>query len=274
MKDSRKNSAAALGMVCWIVYFSIYLGRLNFSASMGEMTRTGLWGKTELGSVAAAFYLAYGLAQIPCGILGDKISPKKLVFIGLIGTTAANLLFPFADSVTGMQILWFLNGVSQAMIWPPVVKMVINLTSGQQSVNIILMLSFTAPAGMLAAYLLDAVMLKAANWRYCFWSAGIWLAAVVLLWQTVIPIIEKKAEKVQKPIKDMRPGKTQENKNGISLAASGVLWMLGATFIHGVLKDGLTTWIPTYLIETFTISSSLSVIISMVIPIVLSLIHI
>ncbi len=84
MKDSRKNSAAALGMVCWIVYFSIYLGRLNFSASMGEMTRTGLWGKTELGSVAAAFYLAYGLAQIPCGILGDKISPKKLVFIGLL----------------------------------------------------------------------------------------------------------------------------------------------------------------------------------------------
>ena len=159
MKNAEKNSAAALGMVCWIVYFSIYLGRLNFSASMGDMTQTGLWGKTELGSVAAAFYLAYGLAQIPCGILGDKISPKKLVSIGLIGTTAANLLFPFVDSVTGMQILWFLNGVSQAMIWPPVVKMVINLTYGQQSVNIILMLSFTAPAGMLAAYLLDAVML-------------------------------------------------------------------------------------------------------------------
>lgn len=268
MKNAGKNSAAALGMVCWIVYFSIYLGRLNFSASMGDMTQTGLWGKTELGSVAAAFYLAYGLAQIPCGILGDKISPKKLVSIGLIGTTAANLLFPFVDSVTGMQILWFLNGVSQAMIWPPVVKMVINLTYGQQSVNIILMLSFTAPAGMLAAYLLDAVMLKAANWRYCFWSAGIWLAAVVLLWQIAIPIIEKKIEKVQKPIQNTQPGKRQVNKKKISLVASGVLWMLAATFIHGVLKDGLTTWIPTYLIERFTISSSLSVIISMVIPIV------
>ena len=222
MKNAGKNSAAALGMVCWIVYFSIYLGRLNFSASMGDMTQTGLWGKTELGSVAAAFYLAYGLAQIPCGILGDKISPKKLVSIGLIGTTAANLLFPFVDSVTGMQILWFLNGVSQAMIWPPVVKMVINLTYGQQSVNIILMLSFTAPAGMLAAYLLDAVMLKAANWRYCFWSAGIWLAAVVLLWQIAIPIIEKKIEKVQKPIQNTQPGKRQVNKKKISLAASGV----------------------------------------------------
>ena len=232
MKNAGKNSAAALGMVCWIVYFSIYLGRLNFSASMGDMTQTGLWGKTELGSVAAAFYLAYGLAQIPCGILGDKISPKKLVSIGLIGTTAANLLFPFVDSVTGMQILWFLNGVSQAMIWPPVVKMVINLTYGQQSVNIILMLSFTAPAGMLAAYLLDAVMLKAANWRYCFWSAGIWLAAVVLLWQIAIPIIEKKIEKVQKPIQNTQPGKRQVNKKKISLAVSMVIPIVNLSGVY------------------------------------------
>ncbi|MCA5961418.1 hypothetical protein LC724_15020 [Blautia sp. RD014234] len=85
--------------------------------------------------------------------------------------------------------------------------MVINLTYGQQSVNIILMLSFTAPAGMLAAYLLDAVMLKAANWRYCFWSAGIWLAAVVLLWQIAIPIIEKKLKKFRSQFRIHSPAK-------------------------------------------------------------------
>ena len=43
MKNAGKNSAAALGMVCWIVYFSIYLGRLNFSASMGDMTQTDVY---------------------------------------------------------------------------------------------------------------------------------------------------------------------------------------------------------------------------------------
>ncbi len=31
-----------LGIVCWITYFSLYLGRLNFSASMSEMVHLGI----------------------------------------------------------------------------------------------------------------------------------------------------------------------------------------------------------------------------------------
>ena len=68
---SDKGSVIFFGVVCWVTYFSIYLGRLNFSASMSEMAQTGIWGKTQLGSVAAAFYLAYGLGQFPSGVLGD-----------------------------------------------------------------------------------------------------------------------------------------------------------------------------------------------------------
>ena len=29
-----------LGIVCWITYFSLYLGRLNFSASMSAVSYT------------------------------------------------------------------------------------------------------------------------------------------------------------------------------------------------------------------------------------------
>ncbi|MBS6195057.1 MAG: MFS transporter [Clostridiales bacterium] len=269
-KNLRLNSGTMLGIVCWIVYFSIYLGRLNFSASMSEMTQTGLWGKTQLGSVAAAFYLAYGLFQFPCGILGDRISAKKMVLTGLLGTALSNMLFPFVDSVIGMQLLWFMNGVAQSMIWPPVVKIVTDFTHGKQSVNIILMLSFTAPAGMLAAYLLDAVIMKIGDWKYCFWSAGIWVITVALMWMLMISMIERRIEKIKIPIRKNQPESLKKAKYniGISILSSGLLWMLAATFIHGLLKDGLTTWIPTYLTETFSVSPSFSVIISMVIPIV------
>ena len=33
---SDKGSVIFFGVVCWVTYFSIYLGRLNFSASMSE----------------------------------------------------------------------------------------------------------------------------------------------------------------------------------------------------------------------------------------------
>ena len=42
---SDKGSVIFFGVVCWVTYFSIYLGRLNFSASMSEMAQTGIWGK-------------------------------------------------------------------------------------------------------------------------------------------------------------------------------------------------------------------------------------
>ena len=95
------------GVLCWIVYFSIYPGRLNFSAGMSEMLETGCWEKGQLGSVAAAFYLAYGIGQYPSGLLGDRISPKWMIGAGVCGSALINALFPAAGTIMWMQGLWF-----------------------------------------------------------------------------------------------------------------------------------------------------------------------
>ena len=125
---SDKGSVIFFGVVCWVTYFSIYLGRLNFSASMSEMAQTGIWGKTQLGSVAAAFYLAYGLGQFPSGVLGDHFSGRKLVMLGLVGAALANAAFPFVESIKGMQVIWFINGLCQALVWPPMARLVADMT--------------------------------------------------------------------------------------------------------------------------------------------------
>lgn len=38
--------------------------------------------------------------------------------------------------------------------------------------------------------------------------------------------------------------------------------------MHGILKDGVTTWVPTYIFETFRLGSSASVIASTILPII------
>lgn len=38
--------------------------------------------------------------------------------------------------------------------------------------------------------------------------------------------------------------------------------------IHGMLKDGVTTWVPTYITETFLTSPSFSILVTMVLPII------
>ncbi len=281
MKGQEKHvarQAAFLGIVCWITYFSLYLGRLNFSASMSEMIHLGIWGKGQLGSVAAVFYLAYGLGQLPSGLLGDHLSPRKLIFLGLLGTALANYLFPAAHSVAGMQAVWFANGLLQALIWPPMARLVTDMTDGKTSVNIILLLSFSSPAGMLCAYLASAFMLKTASWEYCFWGAGFWLSGVALLWIVSIGWLERahcrRRDKDRSNADRKTYGKALGSVRdkavlpGISFFSTGLIWLTGAAFIHGILKDGLTTWIPTYLTEQFSILPFLSVILTTFLPVV------
>lgn len=277
MKEQDKrmiHQAAFLGIVCWITYFSLYLGRLNFSASMSEMIHSGIWGKGQLGSVAAVFYLAYGLGQLPSGLLGDRLSPRKLIFLGLLGTALANYLFPAARSVAGMQAVWFANGLLQALIWPPMARLVTDMTDGKASVNIILLLSFSSPAGMLCAYLASAFLLKTAGWEYCFWGAGVWLSGVALLWIVSIGWLERvhsrnREKDIQSAVsKTLGTMKEKAAFSGISFFSTGMLWFTGAAFIHGILKDGLTTWIPTYLTEQFAILPFLSVMLTTFLPVV------
>lgn len=257
-----------LGAVCWIAYFSIYLGRLNFSAGMSEMLQTGLWEKGQLGSVAAAFYLAYGIGQYPSGLLGDRIPARWMVGTGLLGSALVNILFPAAGTVSGMRGMWFVNGLLQAMIWPPMVRLVTSQVNAGCSVKIILLLSFSSPAGMLCTYLVNAVILQTGSWEWCFLSAGIWLTGVAALWFVLTAAVERTVSPREKEPRQRDAPYKQNKRKRTAAVSSGLLCLTMAAFLHGILKDGLTTWIPTYLTEKFALASSFSALLAMALPVV------
>lgn len=53
---------------------------------------------------------------------------------------------------------------------------------------------------------------------------------------------------------------------GRILLQSGLVLLLAALFVQGALKDGVTTWIPVYIQETYGVSPILAVAGTMVIP--------
>ncbi|MFR4441260.1 MAG: MFS transporter, partial [Hungatella sp.] len=78
-------------MLCWIVYFSTYLGRLNYSASLSEIILSERFTKSQAGMIGTGFFLAYGGGQFVSGFLGDRLAPKKMVFTGLFISGICNL---------------------------------------------------------------------------------------------------------------------------------------------------------------------------------------
>lgn len=74
-----------LFLLCWISYFSTYIGRQNYSAVMAEIIASEGYLNQACGMVGTGFFICYGAGQLVSGFLGDRISPKWMIFTGLTG---------------------------------------------------------------------------------------------------------------------------------------------------------------------------------------------
>ena len=116
-------------------YMISYITRTNFGAIVSEMqTETGI-SKQLLSMSLTGSFITYGTGQVISGILGDKISPKKLISIGLFATVCMNLLIPFCASPWQMLAVWSVNGFAQSFMWPPIVKIMTELLSEEDYKN-------------------------------------------------------------------------------------------------------------------------------------------
>ncbi|NLD20279.1 MAG: MFS transporter [Clostridiales bacterium] len=91
----------------------------NLGVAASEIQREFNLNNTEFGVLFTIFTLGFGLGQFFSGYLGDRYSPKILMFVGAIGATCANIGFGISSNMTVFCILWAVNAVSLAMGWSP-----------------------------------------------------------------------------------------------------------------------------------------------------------
>lgn len=69
-----------------------------------------------------------------------------------------------------------------------------------------------------------------------------------------------------------KEGAGENGKRQVSLPAlivgSGLAGILLPVMIHGVLKDGITQWVPTYIYDCFDVTNSFSVLVTMILPLI------
>ena len=60
-----------LFILCWLVYFSSYIGRLNYSSVMSSIVEENILTFSQAGMISMVYFFAYGIGQFCNGILGD-----------------------------------------------------------------------------------------------------------------------------------------------------------------------------------------------------------
>jgi sugar phosphate permease len=73
----------------------------------------------QAGMLSAASTLTYALGQIPAGYLSDRFGPKRLFFIGILGSTVLSLSFGLIHAFQFAVIIQLVAGVFRAMMFAP-----------------------------------------------------------------------------------------------------------------------------------------------------------
>ena len=253
-----------LYFLSWLAYASAYIGRYNYSAVMGAITAENSLSLSAAGAVSTGYFICYAVGQIVFGLLSQSVSPYAMILIGLCGSGLCNLgagAFP----ASFMGLLWGANGLFQAMIWPPIVRLFAESMPLERQKHACVSINSTTPAGTLAAYALSAVLLQFADWHHVFFSCGgLLLGMAAVFWLGTAPLRRATAYAPQPEFQ-----KQKGTGNGpAALLAAGLGAMLLPVLLHGGLKDGVTNWVPSMIQSNFGISPAFSAAVAMALPLV------
>lgn len=257
-----------LFLSCWIAYFSTYICRLNFSIVTPELIKNNVLTEPQIAVISSAFFICYGAGQLVSGILGDKASPRILVFLGTFISALSNLLlFFFSSSHIAFTLLWGINGIIQSLVWSPILRIAGDYFDKNEAERFGTDISTTVTLGTLASYAAGLVTMLFLPWRYVFLTCGFCTLSASLFW-----LAETGKLKLYKSKDTNTATKAQANLSIKEFAKlfliSGCLLLLIPIAIHGTLKDSVTQWLPALFSEKFSLGTDISIILTMVLPVI------
>lgn len=258
-KLTRKRDINFLAFLFAFTYMVSYITRINYGAIIVEMVEATGFTKSALSMAVTGSFITYGVGQIISGIIGDRISPKRLVTYGLILTVCMNVLLPFCNSPYLMLGVWCINGFAQSFMWPPIVRLMTALLSTKDYKEATAKVSWGSSIGTILVYLLSPVLISWLGWKSVFWfSAGIGFIAIFVWNKFSYEIGVQKRGKSPIPV-------SKEKKYRLFTPLM-IAVMLGI-ILQGALRDGITTWMPSYIKDTYNLGNEISILTGVVLPI-------
>ena len=152
--------ARAFMLLCAMVYFTSYLTRTNYTAVILELTGALGITKSEAGLISTIAFFTYGAGQLFSGFVGDKIYPRRLIAFGLAATSVCNFLMSVSGSVAPMAVIWGVNGLCQAMFWPPLVRLMAENLNDDNYSTACVWVSVGSSFGTIGVYLACPLLIK------------------------------------------------------------------------------------------------------------------
>lgn len=273
---SRWENKSKLLFLCWVIYASSYLGRVGFSANkLAIMADFGIAENKVVGLVGTMFFVAYGVGQLLHGTFCHAYNKRVMIPAVLLISGGINLTVFFLPTTAFgvVKYLWLLNGISLSVLWPSLM-FVLSRPGNAGSVNrSTLVMSTPQLFGTFLTYGLSSALNalgekfgNAAFYRGFFLFACVVTGVVAVVWFIFYPRVAAPEERL--PFLPEKKPKTAGERRKIAYTELVFLAVIGVSAgVGSLLKDGLAAWAPNILENEFGTSDSLSIILSLVLPV-------
>lgn len=177
-----RNRWTVFGVLA-LAYFLVYFHRVSPAVLASDLQDSFSVGLTSVAILSSAYFYAYTLMQLPCGLLTDRWGPRRTVCaftaISALGAFVTALAGGFGLVVAGRVMI----GLGVSMVYVPTLKVLSSWFRRDEFSTMTGVLLMVGNVGGLAAAAPLAALSDIAGWRQVFMALAVLTAFLTwLMW--------------------------------------------------------------------------------------------
>lgn len=193
---------------------------------------------TQGGTLAASSTLVYAFMQLPAGYLVDRFGPKRLFFIGALGTNLLGLTFALLSAYPLLVMNQAAAGFFRSLLFAPGLVLIASWFPPNRRATAMGLFVAGGFSSNIVLNLVGPLLVEHFGWRMpflLFSSLGLLLAVAYARFAS---------ERV-----GARPGGASV-RDALGLFRLPAMWALGGIqYVRFAIALGITFWLPSFLVE-------------------------
>lgn len=243
----------------FIGYATFYFVRNNLPVVSKEMGHALGYSKGQIGDLLALTAIAYGIGKFLLGAWSDRSNPRYFMPFGLLATAGCNFMFGASSNFHVHLTLWTLNGLAQAMGWPPCGRSLGHWYSTRERGTVFAFWNLAVNVGGGLCGLIAAYSTLWMGWRSAFYVPGV--LAVLCAIYLMLRLRDTPQSVGLPPVEEYRqdfPAGQPEHEQELGtrelfvncVLKNRYIWLLAtANFFVYIARYSMLDWGPTYLKE-------------------------
>ncbi|MGQ0465930.1 MAG: MFS transporter [Sporichthyaceae bacterium] len=191
-----RSALTVIGMAVALVVSQ----QLVLSIALPQVTADLEASQTELQWILDSYPVALAALLLPGGALGDRLGRRRMLLVGLVLMTGANVGLALAGSAPAAVAWRVACAIGAALVFPATLSTLTTAFSGERRDRAVAVWSIAAIIGAFFGLLGAGLLMEFWSWRSICWASAILGAVLLPAVRLVVPESERNPEVVLDPL--------------------------------------------------------------------------